>query len=127
MSLLFPSQVMTIDLSETEEHQTEMVEVETKAEGSKPKAKKSSILSKIDTKSFVTSSKIEALVRSIKQMRDLGGEHKGIIFSQYTNMLDIVEWRIQKLGIKTVKMVGSMPIIENSYMYVEPWLSRSVS
>ena len=100
--------VMTIDLSESagEHHNEKCVVVP-----EKPKAKRSSILSKIDTKSFVTSSKIESLVKSIKEMQRLGGEHKGIIFSQYTRMLDIVEWRIQKLGIKTVKMVGSMPIM----------------
>ena len=97
-------QAMTIDLSETEEHEGNVVEVE------KPKARKTSIMSKIDTKAFVTSSKIESLVEAILTMRKEGKEHKGIIFSQYTRMLDIVEWRIKQLGIKTVKMVGSMPI-----------------
>merc|ERR1712176_116444 len=62
------------------------------------------------TKAFVTSSKIESLVSGILEMQKQGKENKGIIFSQYTRMLDIVEWRIQRLGIKTVKMVGSMPI-----------------
>ncbi|QDZ23350.1 ATP-dependent helicase [Chloropicon primus] len=106
-------QVMTIDLSETEEHQEKVVEV---AKPAKTKGKRASILSKIDTKSFVTSSKIESLVRSIQEMQKAGSEHKGIIFSQYTRMLDICEWRIQKLGVRTVKMIGSQPIVQRRAM-----------
>ena len=109
-------QAMTIDLSETEERRenrkvldsASLPKAKTKATA---KPKKSSILSKIDTKSFQSSSKIESLMESVLEMQKKGDEHKGIIFSQYTRMLDIVEWRIQKLGIKTVKMVGSMPIM----------------
>ena len=36
---------------------------------------------------------------------------KGIVFSQYTHMLEIVEWRLEKLGVKTVKLLGSMPAV----------------
>ena len=29
---------------------------------------------------------------------------------QFTNMLDIIEWRLSKTGVKTVKLLGSMPL-----------------
>ena len=110
-------QSLTIDLSEPEEHGERVVELE------KPVTrKKGSFLNKIDTNNFVTSSKIESLVKGVLEM---GKEDKGIIFSQYTRMLDIVEWRIQKLGIKTVKMVGSMPIMMRRSM-LEAFKVRSV-
>ena len=107
-------QKMTIDLSETEERDMPVEETCVPCHedaAAAPNVKKSSFLSKIDTSKFVTSSKIDSLVESILEMREAGDEHKGIVFSQYTRMLDLVEWRIKKLGIKTVKMVGSMPIM----------------
>ena len=41
---------------------------------------------------------------------------KAIVFSQYTNMLDICEWRLHKVGIKTVKLLGSMPLAQRTSM-----------
>ena len=32
------------------------------------------------------------------------------MFSQYTSFLDIIEWRLKKTGMQTVKLVGSMPM-----------------
>merc|ERR1711879_370226 len=32
------------------------------------------------------------------------------VFSQYTTFLEIVEWRLEKLGIRTVKLTGSLPV-----------------
>ena len=105
---------MTIDLSEPEEPEAGCVVVQEEATNSTGSARRKksahSIMSKINTKKFVTSSKIEGLIDCLLEMRDSGSEHKAIVFSQYTSFLDIVEWRIQKLGIRTVKMVGSMPI-----------------
>eukprot|EP00854_Cymbomonas_tetramitiformis_P025300 gene25300-30887_t len=54
---------------------------------------------------------VEALVEEIHRMRKSDGKSKAIVFSQYTSMLDIVEWRLQKDGIKTLKLLGSMPVM----------------
>lgn len=40
--------------------------------------------------------------------RDVGA--KAIVFSQFVNMLDLVDYRIQLGGLKTVKLMGSMNI-----------------
>jgi len=71
------------------------------------KTRTGSILTKLDLENFSTSSKIECLTKLLKGLEK--GE-KSIVFSQYTNMIDIVEWRLHKANIKTVKLLGSMPI-----------------
>ena len=38
--------------------------------------------------------------------------NKAIVFSQYTRMLDILEWRLMTSGIKCVKLMGYMPLKE---------------
>ena len=47
----------------------------------------------IDMDEFVSSSKLDALVSALQAVRKKSPDHKSIIFSQYTNFLDIVEWR----------------------------------
>ena len=42
------------------------------------------------------------------QDEELGS--KAIVFSQFTNMLELVEWRLKKESIKAVKLVGSMAL-----------------
>ena len=43
-----------------------------------------------------------------------GHLNKAIVFSQYTNMLDIVEWRLKKEGFVIAKLVGSMPVVQRA-------------
>lgn len=69
-----------------------------------------SILNKINLKNFESSTKVEELTRLVLEACNKRFKNKCIIFSQYTNMLDIIDWRLHKAGIKTVKLVGSMPI-----------------
>merc|ERR1711968_172504 len=70
--------------------------------------RKGSILSRVDLVNFTQSSKVRALLEEIKKMSRIK-DSKGIVFSQYTNMLDIIEWQLNKMGISTVKLLGSMP------------------
>lgn len=72
-----------------------------------PPQLKKSILNKLDLDNFITSSKVEKLTEMLKE---LGKGDKAIVFSQYTNMIDLVEWRLKKARIKTVKLLGSMPL-----------------
>lgn len=41
---------------------------------------------------------------------------KAIVFSQYTSMLDICEWRLHKIGVKAVKLLGSQPLAQRTSM-----------
>ncbi|RDL41370.1 putative dna repair protein rad16 protein [Venustampulla echinocandica] len=70
--------------------------------------KKSSIINRIKMEKWTSSSKIEALVQDIWQLRSMNSSHKCIIFSQFTTMLQLVEWRLRRVGITTVMLDGSM-------------------
>ncbi|KAH8670378.1 SNF2 family N-terminal domain-containing protein [Tricladium varicosporioides] len=70
--------------------------------------KKSSIINRIKMENWTSSSKIEALVHDLWQLRSKNRSHKSIIFSQFTTMLQLVEWRLRRAGITTVMLDGSM-------------------
>ncbi|TVY58107.1 DNA repair protein RAD16 [Lachnellula cervina] len=70
--------------------------------------KKSSIINRIKMENWTSSSKIEALVHDIWQLRSKTRTTKSIIFSQFTTMLQLVEWRLRRAGITTVMLDGSM-------------------
>lgn len=70
---------------------------------------KSSILHRIsDMHAFQTSTKIEALMQELEHMRERDPSGKAIIFSQFVNMLDIIEHRLHLGGVKCVKLSGNM-------------------
>lgn len=54
------------------------------------------------------STKIEALVEELYKLRLDRHTIKSIVFSQFTSMLDLVEWRLRRAGFETVKLQGSM-------------------
>mmetsp|Transcript_33105 Transcript_33105/g.53502 ORF Transcript_33105/g.53502 Transcript_33105/m.53502 type:complete len:229 (+) Transcript_33105:3-689(+) len=68
------------------------------------------LMNRVKVEEFASSSKVDALMRHIREIREASNQHKAIIFSQYTGMLDIVEWRLNKLGLKTVKLSGSLSV-----------------
>ncbi|KAF8000348.1 hypothetical protein HF325_005277 [Metschnikowia pulcherrima] len=55
-----------------------------------------------------SSTKIEALVEELYKLRSDKHTIKSIVFSQFTSMLDLIEWRLKKAGFETVKLLGSM-------------------
>jgi DNA repair protein RAD16 len=70
---------------------------------------------------FASSSKVDAVVDAILKMMQLtrreevatngqATQHKAIVFSQYTNMLDILEWKLKTVNVPVVKLVGSMTL-----------------
>mmetsp|Transcript_8330 Transcript_8330/g.23887 ORF Transcript_8330/g.23887 Transcript_8330/m.23887 type:complete len:988 (-) Transcript_8330:202-3165(-) len=69
-----------------------------------------SILNRIDLKSFQSSTKIEAVREELNDMLKRDPSAKCIIFSQFTSMLDLVYFRLNQVGIKTVKLTGSMSL-----------------
>jgi len=70
--------------------------------------KKSSIINRIKMENWTSSSKIELLVHDLYRLRSKNASHKSIIFSQFTTMLQLIEWRLRRAGITTVMLDGSM-------------------
>jgi DNA repair protein RAD16 len=71
--------------------------------------KKQSIVNRINmTGGWRSSTKIEALVEELFKLRSDRQTVKSIVFSQFTSMLDLVEWRLRRAGFQTVKLQGSM-------------------
>lgn len=70
---------------------------------------KQSIISRLDMQgNWRSSTKIEALVEELYHLRSDKRTIKSIVFSQFTSMLDLVEWRLKRAGFQTVKLQGSM-------------------
>ena len=56
--------------------------------------------------------------------KDVGA--KAIVFSQFVNMLDLLDYRIQKSGIQCVKLLGFMNLEQRDkvtlYMYIQTYI-----
>lgn len=87
---------LSIDLEQPEIEQDEAL------------VKKSSIINRIKMENWTSSSKIELLVHELHKLRSDKATHKSIIFSQFTTMLQLIEWRLRRAGITTVMLDGSM-------------------
>ncbi|KAI0169647.1 P-loop containing nucleoside triphosphate hydrolase protein [Hypoxylon sp. FL1284] len=87
---------LSIDLEQPEMEQDEVL------------VKKSSIINRIKMENWTSSSKIELLVRELHALRKNNFSSKSIIFSQFTTMLQLIEWRLRRAGITTVMLDGSM-------------------
>ncbi|KAG8080406.1 hypothetical protein GUJ93_ZPchr0007g3474 [Zizania palustris] len=75
--------------------------------------KRSGILSRLrNLKDFQTSSKIDALREEVRNMVERDGSAKGIVFSQFTSFLDLIEFSLERSGIKCVQLNGKMNIVE---------------
>lgn len=87
---------LSIDLEQPEIEQDEAL------------VRKSSIINRINMENWTSSSKIELLVHELHSLRSDSASHKSIIFSQFTTMLQLIEWRLRRAGITTVMLDGSM-------------------
>lgn len=70
--------------------------------------KKNSIINRIRMDNWTSSTKMEMLVHSLQKLRSDNSSHKSIVFSQFTGMLQLIEWRLRRAGITTVMLDGSM-------------------
>ncbi|OQD69551.1 hypothetical protein PENPOL_c002G06438 [Penicillium polonicum] len=70
--------------------------------------KKNSIINRISMESWTSSTKIEMLLYELFKERSKSHTPKSIIFSQFTSMLQLVEWRLRHAGFNTVMLDGSM-------------------
>ena len=70
--------------------------------------KKNSIINRIKMEDWTSSTKIEMLVYDLYKLRSKKQTSKSIVFSQFTSMLQLVEWRLRRAGFNTVMLDGSM-------------------
>lgn len=73
----------------------------------KKQTKRGSIMQRIKTSEFQSSTKIEALLQEIREMNK-DPASKGLVFSQFVNFLELIEWRLKKEGVTCAKLLGSM-------------------
>ncbi|KAL4880009.1 SNF2 family N-terminal domain-containing protein [Aspergillus karnatakaensis] len=70
--------------------------------------KKNSIVNRIKMEDWTSSTKIEMLVYELYKLRSKKQTLKSIVFSQFTSMLQLVEWRLRRAGFNTVMLDGTM-------------------
>eukprot|EP00931_Biecheleriopsis_adriatica_P089973 TRINITY_DN64028_c0_g1_i1.p1 TRINITY_DN64028_c0_g1~~TRINITY_DN64028_c0_g1_i1.p1 ORF type:complete len:1219 (+),score=284.44 TRINITY_DN64028_c0_g1_i1:79-3657(+) len=66
------------------------------------------IMKKVKASEFQSSTKIEALIDEVKKMMKNDSTAKGIVFSQFGAMLELVEFRMKREGISCVVFRGGM-------------------
>eukprot|EP00884_Botryococcus_braunii_P002146 jgi/Botrbrau1/11932/Bobra.341_1s0001.2 len=94
---------LTVDLTSTAPQRQALIT------GSRTGIKKNSILHRISAVTdFQSSTKIEALREELHHMFARDPAAKAIVFSQFTSMLDLIYFRLTQLGIKCVRLEGSM-------------------
>ncbi|PHH53599.1 DNA repair protein RAD16 [Ceratocystis fimbriata CBS 114723] len=70
--------------------------------------KNTSIINRIRTENWTSSTKIELLLHELYMLRSDKETLKVIIFSQFTSMLQLIEWRLRHAGFSTVMLDGTM-------------------
>lgn len=74
----------------------------------RPEETRQGILAKIDVDKWRSSTKIEALVEELNEVRSEDSTTKSIVFSQFVNFLDLIAFRLQRAGFKICRLEGSM-------------------
>ncbi|KAG8961769.1 DNA repair protein rad16 [Tulasnella sp. 419] len=66
------------------------------------------ILGRLNFDGWRSSSKIEALVEELSNLRRDDRTTKSIVFSQFVNFLDLIAWRLQRAGFVICRLEGTM-------------------
>ncbi|KAG1739931.1 SNF2 family N-terminal domain-containing protein [Suillus paluster] len=66
------------------------------------------ILGRLNLETWRSSSKIEALVEELSNLRSQDHTTKSIVFSQFVNFLDLIAFRLQKAGFSICRLEGTM-------------------
>lgn len=72
--------------------------------------RRKNILSRIDLGNFKSSTKIEALREELANMLRADPSAKALVFSQFTSMLELIQFRLEGAGMKVVCLDGSMTL-----------------
>ncbi|KAJ2554314.1 DNA repair protein rad16 [Coemansia sp. RSA 1933] len=67
-----------------------------------------SIVNRIDMRQWCSSTKIEALVEELSKHRRGNANIKSIVFSQFVNFLDLIQWRLNRAGFSVCRLDGRM-------------------
>ncbi|KAK9723266.1 DNA repair protein rad16 [Basidiobolus ranarum] len=73
---------------------------------------RSSIVNRIDMNKWKSSTKIEALVEELTNLRKKDSTIKSIVFSQFVNFLDLIQWRLNRAGFSCCRLDGRMGPIQ---------------
>eukprot|EP00049_Salpingoeca_infusionum_P003423 m.66527 g.66527 ORF g.66527 m.66527 type:complete len:775 (-) comp12121_c0_seq1:1020-3344(-) len=66
------------------------------------------IVRRLDLERWQSSTKIEALLEELTELQSDSRRIKSIVFSQFTQFLDLLEWRLLRGGVRCVKLDGRM-------------------
>ncbi|KAF9551556.1 hypothetical protein CPC08DRAFT_647581 [Agrocybe pediades] len=66
------------------------------------------ILGRLNLDTWRSSSKIEALVEELSNLRLQDATTKSLVFSQFVNFLDLIAFRLQKAGFNICRLEGTM-------------------
>ncbi len=66
------------------------------------------ILARLDMDKWRSSTKIEALVEELTQLRSEDKTIKSLVFSQFVNFLDLIAFRLQRAGFQICRLEGNM-------------------
>ncbi|KAF8164913.1 SNF2 family N-terminal domain-containing protein [Crassisporium funariophilum] len=66
------------------------------------------ILGRLNLDTWRSSSKIEALVEELSNLRLQDATTKSLVFSQFVNFLDLIAYRLQKAGFNICRLEGTM-------------------
>ncbi|KAF8883413.1 SNF2 family N-terminal domain-containing protein [Infundibulicybe gibba] len=66
------------------------------------------ILGRLNLSTWKSSTKIEALVEELSNLRMQDATTKSIVFSQFVNFLDLIAYRLQKAGFTICRLEGTM-------------------
>ncbi|KXN73809.1 hypothetical protein CONCODRAFT_3219 [Conidiobolus coronatus NRRL 28638] len=69
---------------------------------------RTSIVNRIDMSTWRSSTKIEALVEELHKLRSQNHSIKSIVFSQFVNFLDLINWRLHRAGFACCRLDGRM-------------------
>ncbi|CAM9136543.1 unnamed protein product [Ectocarpus fasciculatus] len=78
--------------------------------GIKRSVTKHSVINRIDLNKFQSSTKMEALMEEVHLMMERDPAAKAIVFSQFVNMLDLIEFRMHKGQVGCRKLSGHLSV-----------------
>ncbi|KAI0285276.1 SNF2 family N-terminal domain-containing protein [Russula brevipes] len=73
-----------------------------------PATARQGILGRLNVDTWRSSSKIEALVEELSNLRNQDATTKSIVFSQFVNFLDLIAFRLQRIGFSICRLEGTM-------------------
>ncbi|KAF4663677.1 hypothetical protein FOL47_005594 [Perkinsus chesapeaki] len=75
---------------------------------------KRSILNRIKADEFESSAKIDALLDEVRKMKEQDPTAKGLVFSQFSRMLELVNFKLRREGISCLVLHGGIPMTQRS-------------